>query len=130
MYNKLENILGDKYSKIVALPFGSPYVKSHENYPYIINGEYNGEKYETLAALRVGWEPEISPFNKEFDKTFLKRCRAYDNNGVDFDIKMVFKNLENTRYISDGDYKTIVTSRTNGDFIADKLDKEIIIYEQ
>ena len=129
MYNKLESILKDKYTKIVALPFGSPYVKTHENYQYIINGEYNGEKYETLAALRVGWEPEVSPFNKNFDRTFLKRCRAYDNNGLDFDIKMVFKNLENTKYISDGNANTVVTSKSNSSIITDKSDKEIIIYE-
>ena len=29
--------------------------------------QYNGKEYETVAALRVGWEPELSPFNKDFD---------------------------------------------------------------
>jgi len=129
MYNKLEGIIGDEYSKIVALPFGSPYNKTHKNYPYIINGKYNGEEYETVAALRVGWEPEVSPFNKDFDKTFLKRCRAYDNNGKDFDIEMVFRMLNKTRYISDGNNNTIVTSSTNSNIINKTIDKEIILYE-
>ena len=129
MYDKLEGILGDKYSKIVALPFGSPYVKTHENYKYVINGEYNGKKYESLGALRVGWEPEVSPFNKDFDRTFLKRCRAYDNNGKDFDIEMVFRMLDKSRYISDGNTKRIVTSKSNSDIINSKIDKEIILYE-
>ena len=128
MYNKLESILGDRYSKIVALPFGSPYNKTHVNYPYIINGSYDGVEYETEAALRVGWEPEVSPFNKEFDKTFLKRCRAYDNNGADFDIEMVLRMLDKNRYVSDGDINTIVTSRNNDKIIRDALDKEIILY--
>ena len=129
MYNKLEDILENKYSKILALPFGSPYVKSHANYQYVISGEYDGKKYESLGALRVGWEPEVSPFSKDFDPTFLKRCRAYDNNGVDFDIKMVFKMLDKTRYISDGNVETIVTS-SNKDVINSKVtDKEIILYE-
>ena len=57
-------------------------------------------EYETDAALRVGWEPEVSPFNKDFDKTFLKRCRAYDNNGVDFDIEMTLRILDKKRYVS------------------------------
>lgn len=70
MYDKLEGILGDKYSKILALPFGSPYSKSHSNYKYVLNGEFNGKSYETLAALRVGWEAEVSPFNVNFDRTF------------------------------------------------------------
>lgn len=128
MYNKLEGILGDKYQKIVALPFGSPYKLEHENYPYIINGEYEGKKYSTLAALRVGWEPEVSPFNKDFDKTFLKRCRAYDNGGVEFDIEMILKMLDKSRYISDGNIDTIVTKNTKENLINKVLDKEIILY--
>ena len=128
MYDKLEELLGNKYTKIIALPFGSPYVKTHQNYNYVLSGEYNGKKYESLAALRVGWEPEVSPFNKDFDKTFLKRCRAYDNNGKDFDITMVFNMLEKTRYISDGNVDRIVTSDSNKDLIMDTK-KEIVLYE-
>lgn len=128
MYDKLENILGDRYSKIVALPFGSPYNKSHANYKYILNGTYDGKEYNTEAALRVGWEPEVSPFDKTFDKTFLKRCRAYDNNGVDFDIEMVFRMLEKNRYISDGNIKTIVTNHANSNIINNN-DLEVILYE-
>ncbi len=113
MYQKLDDMLKDKYVKIVALPFGSPYKKTHENYAYILKGEYQGTAYETEAALRVGWEPELSPFDQDFDKTFLKRCRAYDNKGKEFDIEMVFKNLEKNRYISDGDKETIVIKGEN-----------------
>ena len=128
MYNKLDSIIGDKYSKIVALPFGSPYNKNHANYKYIINGSYNGVEYETEAALRVGWEPEVSPFNKGFDKTFLKRCRAYDNNGVDFDIEMTLRILDKSRYISDGNMDTIVTSSENENIIGNGLNKKVILY--
>jgi len=128
MYNKLDSIIGDKYSKIVALPFGSPYNKSHSNYQYILNGSYNGIEYETVAALRVGWEPEVSPFDKEFDKTFLKRCRAYDNNGLDFDIEMNLRILDKNRYISDGDKNTVVTNSQNSGIINSSLDKELILY--
>ena len=129
VYQKLESILGTDYLHIVALPFGSPYSKTHANYPYILKGSYEGKEYETEAALRVGWEPELSPYHKDFDKTFLKRCRAYDNNGVDFDIEMVFRILDKKRYISDGNVKTIVTSNNNSDIISNNLDKEIILYE-
>ena len=129
MYDKLDSILGKKYSKIVALPFGSPYLKTHDNYKYILSGNYNGKEYTTEAALRVGWEPEVSPFNKDFDKTFLKRCRAYDNNGKDFDIEMVFRMLEKNKYISDGNVNTIVTSKDNESIISTSFDKEVILYE-
>ena len=111
MYQKLDDVLKDKYVKIIALPFGSPYKKTHENFPFIVKGEYNGYSYETEALLRVGWEPELSPYDKDFDKMFLKRCRAYDNNGKEFDIEMVFKNLEKTRYVSDGDKKMVVVKK-------------------
>ena len=118
IYNVLDNIIPNQYVNIVALPFGSPYKKDHGNFSYVLNSEYNGVKYETISTLRVGWEPELSPFNKSFDKTFLKRCRAYDNNGVDFDIEMVFKNLKKDKYISDG-MKDIITIKES--------DKNLII---
>ncbi len=129
MHQKLGDLLGDKYTKILALPFGSPYKKSHENYPYILKGNYNGFEYETKAALRVGWEPEVSPFNKNFDKDFLKRCRAYDNNGKEFDIEMVFKNLEKNRYVSDGNKDLIVIKNSDKSKLNEKYEN-IHIYEE
>ena len=127
VYNKLEEIIPNKYVKIIALPFGSPYNKTHENYQYVLSGTYENYKYETEAALRVGWEPEVSCFSKDFDKTFLKRCRAYDNNGKEFDIEMVFTNLEKNRYVSDGNVNTIVISESNLDKVTN-TDLEIITY--
>ena len=129
MYQKLDNLLKDKYVKILALPFGSPYKKTHENYPYILKGKYNDYEYETEVALRVGWEPEVSPFNKDFDKTFLKRCRAYDNNGKDFDISFVFKGLESTRYISDGDKNMVVIKNKDSNKLNSSY-TNIIKYEE
>lgn len=128
MYQKLDKILGNKYVKIVALPFGSPYKKTHANYSSIISGTYNGYSYETKALLRVGWESEVSPFDKNFDMQFIKRCRAYDNNGSEFDIQMVFKLLENTRYISDGDINTIVIKESDTNKLSSDITKEIIKY--
>ena len=129
MYQKLEEILGDKYSKIIALPYGNPTSNMHPNYPYVVSGEYNGFKYETLGAMRVGWEPEVSSYNKDFNPLYIKRCRAYDNNGVEFDIEMVFKMLDKTRYISDGNANTIVTNNVNHDIIKTDTQKELILYE-
>ena len=129
MYVKLEKLLPGKYVKIVALPYGSPYKKDHANFKYILNGTYNGINYETEATLRVGWEPELSPFHKDFDKTFLKRCRAYDNDGKEFDIKMVFTNLEKNRYISDGDKDTIVIKESSESKINGSL-SNVITYKE
>ena len=129
MYQKLDDLIPGKYVKIVALPYGSPYKKSHANYSYILKGNYNGYEYETESALRVGWEPEVSPFHKNFDKQFLKRCRAYDNNGNEFDIEMVFKNLEKNRYISDGDKDIIVIKEADQSKINTSLDN-VITYKE
>lgn len=127
VYNKLEELIPGKYVKIIALPFGSPYTKEHENYKYVLSSTYDGKTYETEAALRVGWEPEVSPYDKNFDKTFLKRCRAYDNNGKDFDIEMVFNMLEKNKYISDGDPNTIVIKEKDESKI-ETTDKKVITY--
>ena len=129
MYKTLDSYLGDKYVKIIALPFGSPYKKEHTNYKHILSGTYDGYEYKTEAALRVGWEPEVSPFNKNFDPTFLKRCRAYDNNGKEFDIEMVFKNLEKNRYISDGDVDRITVPSKEKDNISSEY-TNIRTYEE
>lgn len=75
----------------------------------------------------MGWEPEVSCFDKDFDKTFLKRCRAYDNNGKDFDIDMVFNMLKKNKYISDGDAATIVIKEVNKDKLG-TTDKKVITY--
>lgn len=128
VYSELEGIIPGKYVHIIALPFGSPYTKDNENYKYVLEGSYEGKSYTTKAALRVGWEPEVSPFDKDFDMTFLKRCRAYDNNGKEFDIEMVFKNLEKNKYISDGNKDTIVIKESDRSKL-NEMNKKVITYE-
>lgn len=127
IYKKLDGIIPNKYVNIIALPFGNPIKKTHENFQYVLNGIYEDYTYETIAALRVGWEPEVSPFNKDFDKTYIKRCRAYDNEGKEFDIKMVFEMLEKRKYISDGNKDTIVINEDDKNNVIDTT-KRIITY--
>ena len=127
VYEELEKIIPGKYVKIIALPFGSPYSKTHDNFKYVLSSTYNDKTYETEAALRVGWEPEVSCFDKEFDKTFLKRCRAYDNNGKEFDIKMVFDMLEKNRYISDGE-PNIITIKESDKTKLGETNMKVITY--
>lgn len=115
IYKILDSIIPSKYVPIIAMPFGSPYKKTHPNFSIMLKGSYDGINYNTKSMLRVGWEGEVSPFDKEFDPTFLKRIRAYDNNGVDFDIQMNFNILKNTRYISDGDKDTVVVPNSKKD---------------
>ena len=93
-----------------------------------MNSNYDSKEYKTIAALRVGWEAEYSPFNKNFDRTFLKRIRAYDNNGKDFDIEMNFKILKNNRYISDGDISTITIPSSLYDKLNNSYNLDVITY--
>ena len=127
LYKKLDGIIPGKYVEIVALPFGSPYNRDHSNYPAVMDGEYDGYKYHTKAGLRVGWKASESCFDKEFDASFIKRIRAYDNNGTEFDIEMNFKLLDSTRYISDGNKDTIVVRESDKDRVGTS-DKKVISY--
>ena len=127
MYDRLEQIIPGKYVNIVALPYGSPGTKEHNNFKYVLNGSYNGKEYNTISALRVGWMSEVSPFSKNFDKTFLKRIRAYDNNGKEFDITASFESLKTTKYVSDGDKDTIAIPNEKQDKLIE-TDKKVITY--
>lgn len=128
VYEQLNNIIPNKFVKIVALPYGSPYSKTHANFSYIMNSEYNNIQYETKAALRVGWESDYSPFSNDFDPTFIKRIRAYDNDGKEFDIQANFKNLENNRYISDGDKNKIVIKEKDLSKLNNTKNLEVVNY--
>ena len=130
VYNLLDKYIPGKYVNIVALPFGSPYDKDHSNFEAILNGIYNGNEYETESTLRVGWMPETSPFNLNFDKTFLKRVRAWDDNGNDWDIKKSFEYLENTRYISDGDKDTITVPQDQVEKVNNNYNLKVNTYWQ
>ena len=69
-----------------------------------------------------------SVFDKNFIPTFLKRIRAYDNNGMEFDIEMNFRILENKRYVSDGDSDTIITSSENESIVNNINNLKVIYY--
>ena len=128
VYELLDSIIPGKYVNILALPFGSPYKLDHANMPYIFDTTYNNKNYVTKSALRVGWKAEVSPFDSDFNPKFLKRIRAYDNNGVDFDIEMNFKLLEKNRYISDGDKDVIVIPSDYEQYLGNTYNKKVITY--
>lgn len=128
MYEVLNSIISDKYVNIIALPFGSPYSLEHANMNYIFNSNYNDRNYITKAALRVGWEAESSPFSLDFNSKFLKRIRAYDNNGKEFDIQMNFDLLNSRRYISDGNVETVVIPEKKANLVNELYIQELIIY--
>ena len=125
MYQILDDIIPSKYVNIIALPYGNP-SNTSDNFKYILNGKYNDISYNTISTLRVAWEADYSPFSLKFDKTYIKRIRAYDNNGTNFDIEYNFKVLENNRYISDGNTNTVVIKEK--DINNAKTDLQVITY--
>lgn len=128
LYQLLDSKIANRYVNIVALPFGSPYSKGHDNFNYIIKGSIDNYHYETKATLRVGWEADYSPFDINFDPLLIKRIRAYDNNGQDFDIEMNLKLLSSKKYISDGDISTIVIPKDIKGNLNNTKNLEVITY--
>ena len=86
------------------------------------------KQYTTQSMLQVAWEADYSPYSNQFNPAFIKRIRAYDNNGQDFDIEMNFTTLETTKYISDGDPNTIVIPANKQDMLGNVYDKNVITY--
>ena len=128
MYELLEDVIPGEYVNIVALPYGSPYDYNADNMKAVYTATYNGKTYTTKAAMQVAWKPNESPFSTDYQSDFIKRCRAYDNNGENFDITYNFNILETNRYISDGDPDTIVIPETEKDYIGQTYDKEVKTY--
>lgn len=128
MYALLEQYAGDQYVSIIALPYGSPYKKTHDNFKAILSGTYDGVSYQTKATLQVGWESNVSPFSKNFDPQFIKRIRAYDNNGTEFDIAYCFEALKKNRFISDGNKDQITIPEENLSYVSENRKLPVITY--
>ena len=125
MYDELSNITND-YLKVVALPNGKPNELEHDNFKCILDNSYKKKNYRTLAVLKNSGGLSYSPFDYKYT-ILLNRIKAFDNNG-DEDIKYYFKQLENNRYISDGDINTIVVKKEDLENVNDNFDLEIVSY--
>lgn len=126
MYDELSKFTSD-YVKILSLPYGLPNEKEHTNFNCILNSNYNNKKYETITTLKDGDGPNSSPFDLNYDSLIIKRIKAYDNDGNN-DIEYYFKLLKNSRYISDGDLKTIVVKKEDEKKLNNEYDLEVVSY--
>ena len=128
-YETLDSIIGpENVTHIVALPLGKP---NDFNDPraYSIIDFFLGEKfYHTDSLLRVGWAPEYSPFHKDINIFYLKRVRAYDNNGFEYDIESTFNDLEKNRFVSDGNIDTITIKEKDMKKLGNTYDLKVNTY--
>ena len=106
-YEFLKSLTGDKYVNIIALPLGQPNAFENPIVQSLYSYDLNGQIYTTRALMKVGWKPELSPFHKDVNLKYLMRVRAYDSNGDEYDLENTFKELENSRYVSDGNAEKI-----------------------
>ncbi len=102
----LESLIDDKSYKVntLALPYGErPSDDALDQ--YLLKGSYDGEAYENVVALNVGWNPAPSPYDDDFDPASTPRIRAsemkVDNVGM-YDYLESFEKHPGRRFISDG----------------------------
>ena len=115
----------------LALPFGAK--PPAELYNLTYEGSFEGMSYDNIAVLLVGWDPYLSPYNKDFDFSNIRRVRASETNvdGVGlYDWLSAYEKGSKHRYISDGDASTIAIPSSKTDLIdVEKFnDKTLIEY--
>ena len=135
IYKLLDDIIPGQYVNIVALPYGSPESMGPDKpkYDRIFSGTYDGFNYTSKASLLCAWTRSYSPFVRDYNNTAIRRIRAYDNNGKEWDIEMNFEQLNNgKRYISDGEPDTIVfpsSENSSGDWLKETYGHQVVTYD-
>ncbi|NLP14182.1 MAG: polysaccharide deacetylase family protein [Clostridium sp.] len=111
-----------------SLPYGLP---SKELQSYVKKGSYEGVEYDNLAIMEVGWDPALSPVNKDFNSLSIHRVRSSGINPVDCDLAWWLRNLSRgEQYVSDGNPETITIPEGKLESVdQDRLQgKELITY--
>ncbi|WP_326909189.1 polysaccharide deacetylase family protein [Sedimentibacter sp. MB31-C6] len=109
----VNNIIGEYISdysvETLALPHGSN--PNDEFINDMLEGEYEGNSYKTVAVLDVGWRPAYSPFDTLTDFKSLYRVTAseidVDGCGM-YDYFKQFEENKRERFISDG-FSEVIT---------------------
>lgn len=124
----IRQYLPDYEVNTLALPFGSK-PSNQEWHSYLVEGEYEGEKYHNVAVLEVGWDPYHSPYSSNFNASKIRRVRAsetkVDGVGI-YDWLKAFDQGTRLRYISDGDSNYISVPEKYKDRIMQNLDIKTI----
>lgn len=106
---KLDELIPGYKFTTFSLPYGLP---SKELQGYVAKGEYQGIKYENMAIMEVGWDPNVSPVSVKFNPLSIHRVRASGIVPVDADLAWWLKQLsKQEQYISDGDPNTVTVPK-------------------
>lgn len=108
----------------MALPFGSR-PKSTELYTYLEKGSFEGVSYRNIAILNVGWDPDKSPYHKDFNPLAIHRIRASELQKYVQNVGMYswieqFEKGSLQRFVSDGDPDTVTVPEKYKDKIDEK----------
>jgi len=125
---KMYELIPDYKMISFSLPYGLP---SQELKEYVYKGEYEEIEYENLAVMEVGWDPALSPVNKNFNPLSVHRVRASGIEPVDADLAWWLGKLSrDEQYVSDGNKNTVTIPKDKEAKIdKEKLNgKELIIY--
>ena len=130
--NIISSYVNDYVVETLALPHGSNPKDEYKN--SIVEGEYEGKKYETIAVLDVGWRPAYSPFDTLTDFTSLYRVTASEINVDNCGMKDYFKQFEDNKrekFISDGNPDIVTIPKRHEEYLnKDMLGNMIVnIYE-
>lgn len=117
----LESFLEAGRVNTLALPYGHR-PKDETAEVYLASGVYEGNEYQNVAILNVGWDPDKSPYHKEFDPTAIHRVRAsetnVDNVGL-YNWLDSFDKHPERRYISDGDSEIVTVPENRMDLLSE-----------
>jgi len=116
--NIIKSYLPDYIVETLALPHGSNPKKEFVN--DMLEGEYEGNEYKTIAVLDVGWRPEYSPFDTLTNFTSLYRVTASEINVDNCGMYDYFKSYENNtreRFISDGNPDVVTIPKRHEEYL-------------
>ncbi|WP_051189718.1 polysaccharide deacetylase family protein [Daejeonella oryzae] len=105
--------------KTMALPLGM----HAKNRALEVSGEFEGTKYNHQAVMLVGSVSSVSPYSKDFNRLAIQRVQAgeHTENPETF-MKSQIKHQ--TRFVSDGDPKTISAPEKLRDQLKPGLEKK------
>jgi hypothetical protein len=121
--NIIKQYVPDYTVETLALPHGSN--PKDECIESMLKGEYEGNEYETIAVLDVGWRPAYSPFDILTNFKSLYRVTAseidVDNCGI-YDYFKQYEENKRERFISDGNPDVVTIPQRHSEY----LNKDIV----